>query len=82
MVKLSVSERDFELVASLAHDAESRGAIDDAVAADRLARRISAALTVGKTAGARSIVRMVSGNEPRNFTWEHVPTLLGRPIQG
>lgn len=80
MAKLSVSQRDFELVACLALEAESRGDMDDAIAADRLARRISAALTVASSKGERAIVRM-TGREPGNFTWEQVPTLLGRVNQ-
>ena len=82
MAKLSVSERDFELVACLALDAESRGDMDDAIAADRLARRISAALTVAKSRDARFIVRMATSKDPSNFTWEQVPTLLGRAVKG
>lgn len=78
MAKLSVSEKDFELVAGLALDAEARGHLEDAVAADRLARRISAALTVGNSRGTRSIVRMATGKEPSNFTWKQVPSLLGK----
>lgn len=78
MANISVSEKDFELLADVALTAESRGDMQQALQADRLARRISAALTVGRHKTERRIARAASGKEPTPFTWEQVPTLLGR----
>lgn len=77
MAKMSVSEKDFELVAGCALDAESKGDMKSAVAFDKFARRISAALTVASSRRERKMVRAISGREPSCFTWEQVPTLLG-----
>lgn len=49
----------------------------EAVALDRLARKVSAALTVASSKGTRNIVRMATSKEPSTFTWESVPSLLG-----
>ena len=78
MANMSVSENDFEFVADMALSAESRGDMRQAEQADRLACRISAALTVGRHKAERRIARMASGKEPTPFTWDQVPTLLGR----
>lgn len=82
--KMSVSEKDFDLLAACALEAEARGDMETAVAADRLARRINAALSVSANRDAAYIVRAVTGGEPKNFTWRDVPTLLGKttPIRG
>lgn len=75
MALMGVAENDFELLSRCAIDAERRGAQDDAVALDRLARRVCAALTVSQSPAERLLV---SGRDATARTWQEVPTLLGR----
>lgn len=77
MANMSVSQADFEALADAALSAEARGDMAEAVALDKLARKVSAALTVASSKGSRHIVRMATGKEPSPFTWESVPSLLG-----
>jgi hypothetical protein len=77
MANMSVSEKDFEVLASATLAAEARGDMVEATNLDKLARKASAALTVSKSRRERGIVRMVDARGPSNFTWESVPSLLG-----
>lgn len=75
MASVSMSEKDFRSVADAAQAAEKSGEIQRAIELDRIARKISAALTRAQSQDERFIARSISGKAGR-MSWRDVPTLL------
>lgn len=73
MPNISVSEKDFEVLACAAGDAEDRGDMKQAKALDKLARKTNAALTAAN--GTRKLAAMWSGNG-RPVRWQDMPSTL------
>ena len=73
MASVNVSQADFEAVAGAANDADRRGDREQALALDKLARKINAALSSREA-------RKACGDWPNAqrspFTWQDVPSTL------
>jgi hypothetical protein len=73
MASINISERDFEVLACAAMDAQDRGDRDTAKALDKLARKMNAALTA-----ARYGVRLsrAMGMPAATVRWQDMPSVL------
>ena len=73
MPSISVSERDFEMVADAALESASIGDMEEARALDELARKISLALCRDR---ANSNVARKAGECGVGLSWKDVPSVL------
>lgn len=78
MTSISVTEKDFEVLASAAVDAFERGDEQAAKAIDKVARKINAALS--NQAARKAAGPWARGSS--NLTWKDVPSTLERFITG
>lgn len=74
MPSINISERDYELVAGAAMDAEQKGHREEAEGLDKIARKINAALTAVTTRP----YSWLSGSERKPLTWQDMPSTLGK----
>lgn len=76
MPSINVSEADYATLYAAAHDAQDSGDIGQAEALDKLARKVSAALTTATT-GMR-LAAVLSGSR-KPLRWTDVPSVFDSP---
>lgn len=72
MASINISEADFETLATAADDANQKGDMVAAVALDKLARKVNAALANASMNG----YTLAGARKPKAITWQEVPTTL------
>lgn len=74
MANMSVSEKDFMVVAAAAMDAQDAGNSEAARSLDQIARKMNLALSMD--GGSRKMAAFMSGNAAPKRTWRDMPSVL------
>lgn len=74
MASIVISEEDFMVVAGAARDAQQAGNMEEALALDKVARKMNAALS--RDSATAKIARYASGGKSTPFSWKDVPSTL------
>lgn len=74
MASINISEDDFMAVAMAAHAAKDAGDMDQAVALDKIARKINASLSA---AGTKAYA-WIGGGKRKPLGWQDMPSTLDR----